>query len=128
MSMEATTEPHGSAPRDPETPLEPIVAVFDSKTMALRAVAELRAAAVDDIWLAVVRGETDSGETLVACDGEEPCVLSAILVERGSIEPLARRFDGILPPGTAVASVRVRAKRDDAVAIIEVTGGHIEHL
>jgi hypothetical protein len=125
--MEATGS-YGSALPDRAMPLEPIVAVFDSKTMALRTVAELRAAEVDDIWLAVVRGETDAGETLVACEGEEPCVLSAALLERGSSEALSRRFDGILPPGSAVLSARVRAKVDAAVAIVEVTGGHIEHV
>ena len=106
----------------------PIVAVFDTKTMALRTVAELHEADFDDIWLAVVRGETDDGETTVFRDGEPEVVLSRALIERGTIESEARSFDGILPPGTAVMSLRVSAAFDEAIRIIEVTGGHLEHL
>jgi hypothetical protein len=94
--------------------------------MALRTVAELTAAEFEDIWLGVVRGETDAGETTVARDGENETSLYRVLAERGSPDEHARRFDGILPPGTAVMSLRVRAKFDHAIAIIEVTGGHIE--
>ena len=110
------------------TQLEPIVAVFDTKTMALRTVTELTAAEFDDIWIAVVRGETQSGETMVSYDGQDELLLHRELAERGSGEAQARRFDGILPPGSAVMSLRVRAKLDQAIQIIEVTGGHIEYL
>ena len=111
-----------------EPPPEPIVAVFDSKTMALRAVAELNAAEFHDIWLAVVRGETDDGETTAAREGQDEVVLHRALAERGSDDAQAHRFDGILPPGCAVMSLRVSAKSDRAVRIIELIGGHIEYV
>ena len=108
-------------------PLEPIVAMFDTKTVALRAIAELRAAAMDDIWLAVVRGENDAGQTTVGGDSEDDIALHAALAARGTPATSASRYDGILPPGTAVISLRVFAKADQAVRIIELSGGHIEH-
>jgi hypothetical protein len=104
---------------------EPIVAVFDTKTMALRTVAELNAAQFGDIWLGVVRGEADTGETLVADERGESLLYHA-LVDRGTAAVQARRFDGILPPGSAVMSLRAPAKIEHAVRIIEISGGHIE--
>jgi hypothetical protein len=61
ISMEVT-ETYGSALPEPATPLplEPIVPVFDWKAVALRTVAELRTAAVDDIRLAVARRRGDA--------------------------------------------------------------------
>jgi hypothetical protein len=118
--------PHDTASGSP--PLDPIVAVFDTKTMALRAIAELSAAQFTDYWLGVVSGENDAGETTVAADGEAEIVLHDVLAQRGSIELDVHRFDGILPPGTAVMSLRVRAKLDDALEIIELIGGHVDHV
>ena len=119
---------HDSTPSEPTTPSEPIVAVFDSKTMALRTIAELRAAQLDDVWLAVVRGETDDGETTVAQEGGDEVALHRALALRGSNAAVANRFDGILPPGTAVISLRPGRKSQEAIRIIEITGGHIEHV
>jgi hypothetical protein len=116
------------APLETFTQHPPIVAVFDTNYMALRTVAELQTAEFDDIWLAVVRGETDDGETTVSCDGAPEVVLSRALIERGTIPEEASDFDGILPPGTAVMSLRVRGGFDQAIRIVEVTGGHIQHL
>lgn len=107
---------------------EPIVAVFDTKTMALRTIAELRAATFGDLWLGVVSGETRAGETTVTTgDGDEE-LLHQVLAQRGAPEAHARRFDGILPPGTAVMALSVRLKREHAVWIIEHSGGHIEEV
>jgi hypothetical protein len=105
-----------------------IVALFDTRTMALRAVAELTDAAFDDLWLGVVRGENDAGETTVARDGEPELVLHELLSERGPDELDVHRFDGILPPGTAVLSLRCRAKLEHALHVIEMIGGHVDHL
>ncbi|GAC1311751.1 MAG: hypothetical protein NVS2B3_13240 [Vulcanimicrobiaceae bacterium] len=105
---------------------EPIVAVFDSKAMALRTVAELVAAEYTDLWLGTVRGENDEGETLVADDAGEERPLHHVLAERGSPDERAHRFDSIVPPGSAVISLRVHARVDHAVRIIELSGGHIE--
>lgn len=121
-------QPHDPTPAGAATNVEPIVAVFDSKTMALRTIAELQGLRLGDIWLAVVRGETDDGETIVAADGGEEIVLHRALAERGSNDALAHRFDGILPPGTAVISLHPALKGEEATRIIEVTGGHIEHV
>lgn len=107
---------------------EPIVAVFDTISVARRAIDALVQADFHDIWLAIVRGETDAGETLVSHDDNDPIVLRRVLADRGSREEHARCFDGILPPGTAVMSLRVRTKFDDAVDIIQITGGHVEHF
>ena len=107
---------------------ESIVAVFDSKVMALRAVAELEAAEFDDIWLGIVRGETDAGETAVVSDDGAERALHRVLAERGAHEAQALRFEGILPPCTAVLSLRVSAKGDHAIRIIELSGGHIEYV
>ena len=123
----ARMRPHDVTPSESATHAEPIVAVFDTKTMALRTIAELGAAELDDYWLAVVRGESDDGETTVAEEGGE-VLLHRALAERGSNAALASRFDGILPPGPAVVSLRPGRKSDEAIRIIEVTGGHIEHL
>ncbi len=98
---------HHSAEPDGATELEPIVAVFDSKAMAYRTVAELTAAQFDDIWLGIVRGETHGGETTVAHENGEEVLLCRALAERGSSDAHAHRFDGILPPGTAVMSLRI---------------------
>ena len=110
------------------TEYESIVAVFDSKIMALRAVLELQAAEFEDIWLGVVRGETDAGETAVISDDGDERPLHRVLAERGAHEAQALRFEGILPPCTAVMSLRVSAKGDHAIRIIELTGGHIEYV
>jgi hypothetical protein len=115
-----------AATPDDAPEMEPIVAVFDSKIMAHRTIVELTAAEFDDIWVAVVRGETDDGETTVAHDNGEEFPLFRALVERGWSEEEAHRFDGILPPGTAVMSLRARTKVDHAIRIIQVTGGHID--
>jgi hypothetical protein len=96
--------------------------------MAHRTVAELTAAEFDDIWLGIVRGETHTGETTVAPEDGEEVLLCRALAERGSPDAQAHRFDGILPPGTAVMSLRVRTKFDHALNIIELTGGHVEHF
>lgn len=113
---------------DAATEFESIVAVFDSKVMALRAVDELRAAKFDDVWIGIVRGENDAGKTVVAGDDGEVRPLQRVLVERGTHDALARRFEGILPPCTAVMSLRTASKGDQAMRIIEVTGGHIEDV
>lgn len=105
---------------------EPIIAVFDTRTVALRAVDALARAEQGDIWLAVVRGENDDGETIVAHASDEAIVLNQVLAELGSSDEHARRFDGILPPGTAVMSLRVNAKFDDAIRVIELAGGHVD--
>ena len=105
---------------------EPIVAVFDSKAMALRTVAELVAADFTDLWLGIVRGENDDGETLVADERGIERPLHHVLAERGSQGDGAHRFDGIVPPGSAVISLRVDAKAEHAVRIVEISGGHIE--
>lgn len=111
-----------------DTDFDPIVAVFDTKTMALRAVDELRAAHFEDIWLAIVRGDTDAGETSVSCEGGDDVLLHEALIERGTSDALARRFDGILPPCTAVMSLRGGPKNEHAIDIIELVGGHIEFV
>jgi hypothetical protein len=120
--------PQDAPQRGPAADIEPIVAVFDSKTMALRTVAELRPLELDDPWLAVVRGETDDGETTVADATGEEILLHRALLERGSSEAQARRFDGVVPPGTAVISLQPGQKSAEAIRVIEVTGGHIEYL
>lgn len=105
---------------------EPMIAVFDTRTVALRAVDALTQAEFDTIWLAVVRGENDDGETVVAHESNEEIVLNRVLAELGSSDEHARRFDGILPPGTAVMSLRVQAKFDDAIRIVQLAGGHVD--
>ena len=120
--------PHDPASPGIPTQHDPVVAVFDTKTVALRTIVELAAAEFNDIWLGVVRGETDDGETTVACEGGGETPLHRVLAERGSSDALAHRFDGILPPGSAVMSLRAPTKVDHAIDIIEVTGGHIEHI
>ncbi len=115
---------NGEQPADDE----PIVAVFDTKTLSLRTIAELHSAKFDDLWLGTVSGETLTGETTVNTGHGDEELLNRVLAERGAPEAHARRFDGILPPGTAVMALSVRIKRDHAVAIIEQSGGHIEEV
>jgi predicted Zn-dependent protease len=104
-----------------------IVAVFDSRIMAQRAVAELAAAEFHDIWLGIVRGENDAGHTTVARDGEPEIALHELLTDRGAPDLDVHRFDGILPPGSAVLSLRAHAKHEAALHIIEMIGGHVDH-
>ena len=111
-----------------EAEREPIVAVFDSKEMALRTVRELRAAEIEDVWLGIIRGETDAGETTVSVEGGDNIALHLVLSEHGARADLARRFEGILPPLTAVMALRFVAKREQAIRIIEMAGGHIEFV
>ncbi len=105
-----------------------IIAVFDSKTMALRTAAELHSAEFHDLWIGIVSGETLSGHTMIARDGEggEELLLQHVLIARGARAAHAHRFNAILPPGTAVMTLSVSAKLERAIQIIEVSGGHIE--
>lgn len=115
-------------PTDVVTEIDSIVAVFDTKTVALRAVGELLPADFTDVWIGVVRGESEAGETTVAGHDGVERPLRHVLRERGIRDGLASRFDGLLPPATAVMSLRATKNIEHAMHIIEVAGGHIEDV